>query len=99
METGYENLLLVRLLLEMRSPCIRKSSVAEGLTVEGILDKWSQLKPVIMEEWGEEDKDALIHLFGKVRDEWMDQDLTTWIGANRYKIRHFCKGPCIFICV
>ena len=82
METWYENLLLVRLLLEMRIPSIRKSSVAEGLTVEGILDKWSLLKPVIMEEWSE-DKDALIHLFGKVRDEWMDQDLTTWIGANR----------------
>lgn len=82
METGYENLLLVRLLLEMRSPCIRKSSVAEGLTVEGILDKWSQLKPVIMEEWGEE-RDGLINLFGKVRDEWMEHDLKTWIGANR----------------
>ncbi|KAH0970651.1 hypothetical protein GBA52_022807 [Prunus armeniaca] len=35
-----------------------------------------------MEEWGEE-RDALINLFGKVRDEWMDEDLTTWIGANR----------------
>ncbi|CAN6568169.1 unnamed protein product [Malus baccata var. baccata] len=81
-ETGYENLLLVRLLLEMRIPSIRKSSVAEGLTVEGILEKWSELKPVIMAEWGEE-RDALIHLFGKVRDEWMDEDLKTWIGANR----------------
>ncbi|KAM2920066.1 hypothetical protein COP2_041961 [Malus domestica] len=81
-ETGYENLLLVRLLLEMRMPSIRESSVAEGLTMEGILEKWSELKPMIMAEWGEE-RDALIHLFGKVRDEWMDEDLTTWIGANR----------------
>ncbi|XP_004306764.1 PREDICTED: uncharacterized protein LOC101294106 [Fragaria vesca subsp. vesca] len=81
-ETGYENLLLVRLLLEMRVPSIRKSSVAEGLTVEGILEKWSVLKPVIMKEWGEE-KDPLVNLFGKVRDEWMDQDMATWIGANR----------------
>ncbi|TQE07886.1 hypothetical protein C1H46_006535 [Malus baccata] len=81
-ETGYENLLLVRLLLEMRMPSIRESSVAEGLTMEGILEKWSELKPVIMAEWGVE-MDALIHLFGKVRDEWMDEDLTTWIGANR----------------
>ena len=56
--------------------------VAEGLTVEGILESWSKLKPVIMEEWGE-DKDTLVDLFGKVRDEWMDNDLTTWIGANR----------------
>lgn len=56
--------------------------VAEGLNVDGILDSWSKIKPVIMKEWGE-DKDALVDLFGKVRDEWMDNDLTTWIGANR----------------
>ncbi|KAH0979473.1 hypothetical protein GBA52_006650 [Prunus armeniaca] len=46
-----------------RIPSIRKSSVAEGIIVEGILEKWSELKPV--------------------RDEWMDEDPTTWIGANR----------------
>ncbi|XP_057497161.1 uncharacterized protein LOC130781827 [Actinidia eriantha] len=82
-ETGYENLLLVRLLLEARVPSIRKSSAAEGLTVEGILENWSTIKPVIMEEW-DENRDALIDLFGKVRDEWMDNDLATWIGANRF---------------
>lgn len=82
-ETGYENLLLVRLLLEMRIPSIRKSLVAEGLTIEAILENWSKIKPVIMEAW-DESKDALIDLFGKVRDEWMDNDLPTWIGANRF---------------
>ncbi|XP_057981457.1 uncharacterized protein LOC131166863 isoform X2 [Malania oleifera] len=82
-ETGYENVLLVRLLLEMRIPSIRKSSVAEGLTTEGILDNWSKLKPVIMEEWDEK-SDPLIDLFGKVRDEWMEKELATWIGANRF---------------
>ncbi|KAK3194776.1 hypothetical protein Dsin_026086 [Dipteronia sinensis] len=82
-ETGYENLLLVRLLLETRLPSVWKSSVAEGLTVEGILENWSKLKPVILEEWGE-DREALIDLFGKVRDEWIDTDLATWIGANRF---------------
>nr|XP_012569181.1 uncharacterized protein LOC101510342 isoform X1 [Cicer arietinum]XP_027188833.1 uncharacterized protein LOC101510342 isoform X2 [Cicer arietinum] len=81
-ETGYENILLVRLLLETRTPSIRKSSVAEGLAVEGILENWSKLKPIIMEEWGE-NKDALIDLFGKVRDEWLEQDFAAWIGANR----------------
>ncbi|WCJ22772.1 hypothetical protein M5689_004841 [Euphorbia peplus] len=82
-ETGYENLLLVRLLLESRMPSVRKSSVSEGLTVEGILENWSKLKPIIMEEWGE-DRDSLVDLFGTVRDEWMDKDLATWIGANRF---------------
>ncbi|CAA2970550.1 Ribosomal RNA small subunit methyltransferase G [Olea europaea subsp. europaea] len=82
-ETGYENLLLVRLLLETRIPSIRKSSVAEGLTIEEILENWYKIKPVIMEEWGE-NRDALIELFGKIRDEWMDNDLATWIGANKF---------------
>ncbi|KAF7152427.1 hypothetical protein RHSIM_Rhsim01G0190400 [Rhododendron simsii] len=82
-ETGYENLLLVRLLVEMRVPSIRKSSAVEGLTVEGILKNWSKIRPVIMEAW-DESKDALIDLFGKVRDEWMENDLATWIGANRF---------------
>lgn len=35
-----------------------------------------------MQEWSES-RDALIELFGKVRDEWMDTNLTTWIGDNR----------------
>lgn len=82
-ETGYENLLLVRLLLEMRIPSIRKSSVAEGLTVEGILKNWSKIKPAIMEAWNE-NRDDLVDLFGKIRDKWMEEDLVTWIGANRF---------------
>ncbi|AEC10627.1 unnamed protein product [Arabidopsis thaliana] len=82
-ETGYENLLLVRLLLETKIPSIRKSSVAEGLTVDGILESWAKFKPVIMEAW-DEDRDALVDLFGKVRDDWINKDLTTWIGANRF---------------
>lgn len=35
-----------------------------------------------MEEWDEK-RDALVDLFGKVRDEWLEKDLKTWIGANR----------------
>lgn len=51
--------------------------------MEGILENWLKIKPVIMEEWSE-NREALIELSGKVRDEWMDTDFTTWIGANRY---------------
>ncbi|XP_010255309.1 PREDICTED: uncharacterized protein LOC104596025 isoform X2 [Nelumbo nucifera] len=82
-ETGYENVLLVRLLLEIRMPTIRKSSVADGLTIDRILDNWSKLKPVIMEEW-DENRESLIELFGKVRDEWIEKGLSSWIGANRF---------------
>ena len=58
------------------------SKVAEGLTVEGILDNWFNIKPVIMEAWSE-NRDELVDLIGKVRDEWMEKDLATWVGANR----------------
>lgn len=51
--------------------------------MEEILENWLKIKPVIMEEWSE-NREALIELSGKVRDEWMDTDFTTWIGANRY---------------
>lgn len=50
--------------------------------MEGILENWSKLRPIIMEEWGE-NRDALIDLFGRVRDEWLEKDFATWIGANR----------------
>lgn len=65
----------------------KKFKVAEGLTIEEILENWSRIKPVIMGEWGE-NRDALIDIFGKIRDDWMDSDLTTWIGANRQVFPH-----------
>ncbi|KAJ8450239.1 hypothetical protein Cgig2_033433 [Carnegiea gigantea] len=62
---------------------ISTPKVAEGLTVEGVLENWVKLKPVVMEEWSE-DRDTLIELFGKHRDEWIEKDLASWIGANRF---------------
>ena len=56
--------------------------VAEGLSVDGILENWSKLKPIIMGEWGE-NRDGLIDLIGKIRDEWMEKDFSSWIGASR----------------
>lgn len=44
--------------------------------VEGILENWSKIKPVILKDWSES-RDALVDLFGKVRCGWMDKHLTT----------------------
>ncbi|KAM7261969.1 hypothetical protein ACFE04_021046 [Oxalis oulophora] len=49
----------------------------------GILDNWSKIKPVILEAWSE-NRDELIELFRNIKDEWMDSDLVSWIGANRF---------------
>jgi hypothetical protein len=82
-ETGYENLLLVRLLIEIRIPSARRSSVADGLSIQEILENWLKLKPTIMSEWNE-DRDSLVDLFGSIRDDWIENDLSGWIGANRF---------------
>ncbi|KAM0055987.1 hypothetical protein Hdeb2414_s0006g00212571 [Helianthus debilis subsp. tardiflorus] len=47
-ETRYETLLIVRLLLEIKNPSLRTSSVPNGLTVEGILESWFDILPVVM---------------------------------------------------
>ncbi|KAM3206846.1 hypothetical protein ACQJBY_062173 [Aegilops geniculata] len=82
-ETGYENLLLVRLLVEIQIPSARKSSVADGLSIQDILENWSKLLPTLMDEW-QEDRESLVDLFGRVRDDWLENDLSGWIGANRF---------------
>jgi hypothetical protein len=56
---------------------------SNGVTVEKILNQWAQIKPVIMNDWGETDREALIEYFGMVRDEWISNDIQGWIRANR----------------
>ncbi|ONM20537.1 hypothetical protein ZEAMMB73_Zm00001d005170 [Zea mays] len=89
-ETGYENLLLVRLLVEIQIHSVRKSSVSYflqcfiyGLSIQEILENWSKLKPTLMDEW-QEDRESLVDLFGRVRDDWIENDFSGWIGANRF---------------
>lgn len=82
-ETGYENLLLVRLLLEMRIPSLRSAAVPEDLSVEAILNNWEGLKSTLMTSWNQ-NKDELVHLFGDVRDKWIKEDMKGWIEANRF---------------
>lgn len=63
--------------------------VAEKLSVEDILVDWEHgIKPVVMKEWNESNKEELVELYGKVRDEWMEHDFHGWIGANRYVFIH-----------
>ncbi|KAM7261808.1 hypothetical protein ACFE04_020885 [Oxalis oulophora] len=68
-----------------------KVSIVRMLSVEfartigdiGILDNWSKIKPIILEAWSE-NRDELIELFRNIKDKWMDSDLVSWIGANRF---------------
>jgi len=70
-ETGYENLLLVRVLLE------------RSHTVEELLADWPGILPQCMEKWGLE-RAPMVEFFGRVRDEWIESDLQGWLAPNRF---------------
>jgi phosphoglycolate phosphatase-like HAD superfamily hydrolase len=68
-ETGYENIVQIRLLLE-------------GMDADYLLRNWrGEVLPRAMAEWGL-DREALVALFGRVRDEWIARDLEGWLAPN-----------------
>ncbi|QDZ18386.1 hypothetical protein HOP50_01g08910 [Chloropicon primus] len=68
-ETGYENMLLSRALVE------GKASVGE------ILEDWGGIMPRLMEEW-DVNRDELVIAFGDTRDAWIKEDEESWVGKN-----------------
>jgi len=68
-ETGYENLVQVRCLLE-------------GVSPEDMLSHWHTMLPEYMDKWGL-DRQELVELFGSTRDAWMKEDLQGWLAPNR----------------
>jgi phosphoglycolate phosphatase-like HAD superfamily hydrolase len=68
-ETGYENVVQIRLLLE-------------GTTVDEMLASWHELLPAAMARWRLE-REPLVRLFGRVRDEWIAADAAGWLAPNR----------------
>ncbi|EIE27437.1 hypothetical protein COCSUDRAFT_26736 [Coccomyxa subellipsoidea C-169] len=67
-ETGYENLVQIRCLLE-------------GDSEEDILNNWHTILPDRMARW-QLDRSELVDLFGDFRDEWIARDLDGWLNAN-----------------
>ena len=74
------------------------NQVAEKLSVDGILADWEHgIRPVVMKEWGENDKEVLVELFGSVRDDWIERDLHGWIRANRCVSIILCYFETVFL--
>ncbi|MEW5297073.1 MAG: hypothetical protein WDW38_005882 [Sanguina aurantia] len=68
-ETGYENVVQVRCLWE-------------GMTSSHMLDHWGHEElPAAMGKWNL-DRSELVKLFGAVRDEWIAEDLDSWLAPN-----------------
>jgi phosphoglycolate phosphatase-like HAD superfamily hydrolase len=68
-ETGYENIVQIRCLLE-------------GVRPQDMLENWSAMLPECMDEWNL-DRQFLVELFGRTRDEWIESDLDGWLAPNR----------------
>ncbi len=68
LETGYEAILLVRLL-------------HDGETVETILNNFSELQQNVIKE-NQLNTASLKNLFGATRDNWINDDLNDWIEMN-----------------
>lgn len=68
-ETGYENIVQIRCLLE-------------DIGVDDMLENWHTMLPEYMRKW-DLDRGELVDLFGSTRDVWMNEDLDGWLAPNR----------------
>ncbi|CAM9179474.1 unnamed protein product [Scytosiphon promiscuus] len=77
-ETGYENILLVRLLIEERL----------GLEIpypsEKLVELWgAEARDDLARRYGLSQKE-LVDAFGSARDDWIETDFKGWLGANTF---------------
>jgi phosphoglycolate phosphatase-like HAD superfamily hydrolase len=77
-ETGYENVLLARALVER----------GEGADADAFVDKalggaWPEMRDELVQQW-KADKEQLVEVFGSVRDEWIKEDFDGWMAASPF---------------
>tara|TARA_B100000073_G_scaffold39714_3_gene29767 strand:- start:872 stop:1747 length:876 start_codon:yes stop_codon:yes gene_type:complete len=70
-ETGYENTILARALLEN----------LDGYDVQSILKDWPTLSEQLMRKWNL-DRKTMVLEFGKIRDDWIQSDFKSWLQPN-----------------
>jgi phosphoglycolate phosphatase-like HAD superfamily hydrolase len=81
-ETGYESILLVRMLIEERLVSERGERRPRPLTVGEIAANWkSVLHDRLLRDWKLEPA-SLVELFGAVRDAWIARDRASWLSLN-----------------
>lgn len=83
-ETGYENLVQVRCLLEDDPPGSAEAAAEDAPAVARMLSSWSaEMLPRAMERWGLR-RSELVERFGSYRDGWMRRDLRSWLESNSF---------------
>jgi hypothetical protein len=68
-ETGFENTLLARCILEKTH------------SADAIVNDWGALMPELMERW-QLDRAEMVRGYGAIRDDWMAADLDGWLAPN-----------------
>ena len=86
-ETGYENLVQVRCLLEEEpsgTEASASSSAEASPVVTRMLSSWSaEMLPRAMKQWNLQ-RSELVERFGSYRDGWMRRDLRSWLESNSF---------------
>lgn len=75
-ETGYENVLLGRLVYECPIESVNEDFI------EPVLNDWTDIRDSALEDWNVS-KEELIDIFGSTRDEWIESNVDSWVDANR----------------
>lgn len=75
-ETGYENVLLGRLVSETPEERVEQDFV------EPVLNGWEEVRERVMGEW-DVSKEKLVEAFGGERDIWIDSDMDVWLDTNK----------------
>lgn len=75
-ETGYENALLARMLSETDPEQVQSQFV------DPVMKDWPTIREGLMQSWDVK-KEALIDAFDSVRDDWISEDETSWLTANK----------------
>eukprot|EP00752_Nemacystus_decipiens_P005663 g5125.t1 len=77
-ETGYENILLVRLLIEERL------GIRTMYPSEALFEVWGpEARDELAARYGL-NRDQLVDAFGSARDHWIETDFQGWLGANKF---------------
>lgn len=79
-ETGFENALLARLAIESSPDTINDDFVRP------VLNDWPSIRDSVMSEW-DVSKEHLVQVFGEARDEWIANDIDSWIASNHMYVR------------
>eukprot|EP00607_Mallomonas_marina_P006943 CAMPEP_0182429264 /NCGR_PEP_ID=MMETSP1167-20130531/25639_1 /TAXON_ID=2988 /ORGANISM="Mallomonas Sp, Strain CCMP3275" /LENGTH=297 /DNA_ID=CAMNT_0024612679 /DNA_START=139 /DNA_END=1029 /DNA_ORIENTATION=- len=82
-ETGYENMLVCRLLVERSQELAKEEREREReMDTSSILSSWNANMRDDLTKQYQTTKEELVKVFGQTRDEFISSDFSAWVGLN-----------------